>query len=156
MLESGVAHRKCEVPAGKALFFPIVNVLCSPFTGDDPDALLECAAAPPVPRKFEFQMNPLAATIEGEDIGNLEDFYTLSDETFSLGPLPAPNIFDAEPGEVGLGATGGYYLLLPPLDVGEWEIAFAGEIVVLKPNSKPAYYFKTDITYNLTVVDDDD
>ena len=79
----------------------------------------------------------------------------MSDEAFSLGPLPDPNIFGAAPGEVGLGATSGYYILLPPLDVGEWVIAFSGEIVVLKPNGKPAYYFKTDITYNLTVVDDD-
>ncbi len=152
--ESGVAARECDVPAGKALFFPIVNVICSEFTGDDPETLLECAANPTVPPGFEFQMNPLSASIDGQDVGNLEDYYALSEETFTLGPLLKPNIFDAAKNAVGQGATSGYYLLLPPLSVGEHVIAFAGEIVVLDPDGVPVYQFTLDIAYDLTVVTD--
>lgn len=151
--ESGVAERECDVPVGKALFFPIVNVICSEFTGDDDP--LACAENPTVPPGFEFQMNPLSATIDGQEVGNLEEYYVLSDEIFTLGPLLKPNIFNAPKGAVGEGATSGYYLLLPPLAEGKHNITFAGEIVVLDPGGNPVYYFKPDISYHLTVVDDD-
>ena len=152
--ESGVADRECDVPAGKALFFPIVNVLCSEFTGDDPATLLECAENPTVPPDFEFQMNPLSATIDGKNVNSLKKYYALSEETFALGPLPNPNLFGAAPGSQGLGATSGYYLLLAPLSAGEHEITFAGEIVVLDPDKVPVYYFVLNIAYDLTVVND--
>lgn len=149
--ESGVAHRECEVPAGKALFFPVVNVLCSEFTGDDPATLVECAANPTVDPGFEFQMNPLSATIDGSPVRKLEKYYTLTEEPFDLGPLPDPNIFGADPGAEGPGASGGYFLLLPPMSKGEHEITFAGEIVVLDPDGVPVYQFTLDITYDLLV-----
>lgn len=151
--ESGVANRICDVPAGKALFFPVVNVLCSPFTGDDPDALIACAESPPVNKNFTFEMNPLSATIDGKKLGvnKLEDYYTLSEEVFDLGPLPFPNIFNAEDGAVGTGATSGYYLLLPPMEAGEHDIAFSGEIKVLNLRGKAVYHFETNISYELTV-----
>ena len=152
--ESGVADRECDVPAGKALFFPIVNVLCSEFTGDDPATLLECAENPTVPPDFEFQMNPLSATIDGTEVKNLKKYYALSEETFTIGPLPIPNLFGAAKDAVGQGASGGYYLLLPPLSAGEHVIAFAGEIVVLDPGGVPVYHFTLDISYDLTVVND--
>jgi len=145
--ESGVANRECKVPGGKALFFPIVNVMCSPLTGDDPNTLLECAENPTVPEGFEFQMNPLFATIDGQEVGNLEDYYTLSEETFTITLPPPPNIFGT-----WQGATSGYYLLLPPLSKGWHEITFAGEIVVLDPDGEPVYYFITEISYDLKVV----
>ena len=152
--ESADAHRACEVPAGKALFFPIINVICSEFTGDDPATLLECAENPTVPPGFEFQMNPLSATIDGKNVNSLKKYYALSEETFALGPLPNPNLFGAAPGSQGLGATSGYYLLLAPLSAGEHEITFAGEIVVLDPDKVPVYYFVLNIAYDLTVVND--
>lgn len=163
--ESGEADRQCAIPAHKALFFPIVNVLCSPFTGDDPAALLACAENPPVPEGFEFQMNPLSARIDGKKIGNMKKFYTLSEETFVLGPLPGPlpedNIFynpdhpewGAVPGAEAPGATSGYFLLLPPLYPGEHTISFSGEILVLDPDKVPVYEFKLDISYKLEVED---
>jgi hypothetical protein len=152
--ESGEADRVCKVPTGKALFFPVVNVICSPFTGDDPDTLLECPVNPVAAWGLEFEVNPLGATIDGVDVDNLEDYYTLSEEIFTLGPLPEFNIFDAPEGEVGPGSTGGYYLLLPPLSAGEHDITFAGEIKVLDPDGVLLDHFTTNITYDLTVVND--
>ncbi len=159
---SAVANRECEVPLGKALFFPVVNVLCSPLVGDfGPLPLLECPLNPLAVDwpGTDFQVRPVSASIDGVVIENLEDYYTLSEEPFDLGPLPNPNILYnpyhpdwAPPGAEGEGATGGYYLLLPPLSKGEHEIAFVGEIEFFDPDGVPFYYFKTDITYDLTVV----
>jgi hypothetical protein len=160
--ESGVAHRKCKVPEGTALFFPVVNVICSPLVGDfGPLPLLECPLNPLAVDwpGTDFQVRPLSATIDGKPVGKLERYYTLSKEPFNLGPLPDPNILYnpdhpewAPPGAEGEAATGGYYLLLPPLSKGKHEIAFVGEIEFFDPDGVPFYYFKTDITYDLKVV----
>lgn len=160
--ESGVAHRECEIPVGKALFFPVVNVLCSPLVGDfPPPPLLECPLNPVIEYGLDFVVTPVSASIDGKKVGGLKKYYTLSEETFELGPLPDPNIHFNEdhpdwapPGAEAEAATGGYYLLLPPLSEGEHEIAFVGEIELFTPDGISVYYFKTDITYDLTVVND--
>jgi hypothetical protein len=152
--ESGIADRTCEVPTGKALFFPIVNVLCSPFTGDDPDTLIQCASDPPAP-PFKVVLAPVEATIDGVifDQETLENYYTLSKEPFTLGPLPENNIFSAEKDATGPGATGGYYLLLPPLSKGKHDISFIGEIQFFDAEGNYLFtVFHTEISYSLTVV----
>jgi len=164
--DSGVANRECEIPVGKALFFPISNVICSPFTGDDVDTLLECAADPPAP-PFKVVLAPIEATIDGVyfDQEALEEYYTLSEETFTLGPLPGSepedNIFynpdypdrGALPGAVAPGATGGYYLMLPPLSVGEHNIMFIGEIQFFDTDGNYLFtVYHTEISYKLNVV----
>lgn len=162
--DSDTAERECEVPVGKALFFPVVNVLCSPLVGDfGPLPLLKC---PLNPLAYDwpgtdFQVRPLFASIDGVEVENLEDYYTLSQETFHIGPLPDPSLLFSEfhpewapPGAEGDAATGGYYLLLPPLSKGEHDIIFEGEIEFLDPAGDPFWYFYTKATYNLTVVND--
>lgn len=145
--------RICKVPKGKALFFPVVNTICSPLTADpnDPDFLLACAKNPGDVYGFEFQMTPLSATIDGRPVRRLQRFYTLSDEVFHIGPVPYPNLFDVPAETEGDAATSGYYLLLPPLSEGEHEIAFEGEIVV---DFLPEPYVTVDVTYILEVDDD--
>ena len=152
-LAGSEANRECEVPAGKALFFPIINIVCSEWTGDDDP--LGCAESPGVPPGAEFIMNPLSATIDGKPVRKLDRFLVVSQETFDLGPLPDPAIWGAPPGEETQGATRGYYLLLPPLSKGEHVIEFVGEIIVtdseLDPDDDLDYYYLSEISYVLTV-----
>ncbi len=150
------ANRTCEVPAGKALFFPIVNIVCSEWTGDA-DAL-GCAESPGVPPGAEFVMNPLLLKIDGKPVGRLKDFLVLSEETFTLGPVPDPAVWGAPPSEATEGATRGYYVLMLPFSKGEHEIEFVGENIVtdslLDPDDDLDYYYKSEISYKLEVVDD--
>ena len=149
---SGKATRACDVPADKFLFFPIVNIICSPFTWDDPDVLLACAVNPGDVYGFEFDMYPVSASIDGEDIPNLDSYYVVPGEIFDLGPVPDPNIFGADEGAIASAATTGYYLLLPPLPEGKHTIEFIGETAVdYEPDPT-----RFDFTYILFVEGDPD
>jgi hypothetical protein len=146
------ADRICEVPVGKAIFFPIVNIVCSEWTGDDDP--LACAESPGVPPGSEFIMNPLSLKIDGKKVGGLHRFLVVSQETFVIGPTPDPAIWGAPAGETTLGATRGYYVLLAPLSRGMHDIEFAGEILVTDPedpNNPPIYYYAPEISYVLHV-----
>lgn len=152
----GLATRNCTIPAGKALFFPLINIICSPFTGDLPKDLHTCAANPGDVYGFGFDMYPIEATVDGKNIGGLERFYTLPKNVFKLGPLPDPNIFDDPPGAVAPGANSGYYLLLPPLPEGQHEIHFKGGYDLdFDFDGIPDYTSIQDITYNLEVENGD-
>jgi hypothetical protein len=140
------ATRVCDVPADTYLFFPIVNIICSPLANDpdDPDFLLECAVNPGDVYGFDLEMYPVSASVDGVEIPNLYDSYVVPGKTFWLGPVPDPNIFGAEEGAEALAATTGYYLLLPPLPEGKHTLNFVGEIA----GDYPSHY---DITYILFV-----
>ena len=135
---SGTAVRDCTVPAGKALFFPIINVECStleaaPFHGDDEAQLRSCAGG--------FRFDQVFATIDNVVVKNLEP-YLVESPLFSF-TLPPNNVLGVNPG-TGQSVSKGYYLMLPPLSVGQHVIHFGG--------SFPDFPFSLDITYTLTVL----
>jgi hypothetical protein len=116
--------RSITVPAGTALFFPIVNVECSnlepdPFHGDDPASRSSCANG------HIDRTSGLAATIDGRPVSGLDGFRGESPD-FAFGPLPDPNLIGAPAGAVGRSVDVGVYLLLTPLPSGEHTIHFAG------------------------------
>lgn len=140
--------RTCEdpVPVGKALFFPIVNIICSELTGDEGDLEEICDQ---VVNDF-IPVDSLSASIDGNPVENLVDFRTKS-PYFDIAPLPAPNIIHAPAGSEAPAVTDGYYLLLEPLDEGEHDIEFSGKIVA------PDYGIDWTliVRYEFTVGDDD-
>lgn len=136
--ESGTAVRDCTVPAGKALFFPLINVECStvedpPFCGENEEELRACVRA--------FKIDGAFASIDGVPVGNLEG-YSFESPLFDF-DLPENNVLGLAAGP-GQSVSNGYYLMLAPLPVGEHIINFGG--------SYPEFGFSLDITYNLTVV----
>ena len=150
--ESGTAERQCTVPAGKALFFPIINA---------EDATLESGLTGEALREFPTQamdlVTDLEAEIDGVPLEELYDYRAVS-PLFVYGPLPDNNVLQyfgyvAPAGSTSAGATGvepvpsaaadGYYLMLAPLSVGHHTIHFTGTV--------EPYNFTLDITYNLTV-----
>jgi len=117
------------IPAGTALFFPIINYECSvfedpPFHGDDEESLRECANG------HMDDVTELVAEIDGRSVNNLPAYRTES-PLFTWGPLPEDNIFaffgvDAPAGTTSEAIDVGAYLLLAPLSVGDHTIHFRG------------------------------
>jgi hypothetical protein len=137
--------RNVTVPAGKALFFPILN---SEFDNFDPatgkedlgftvDQLRAQAAAGTLDA-----VGNMTATVDGRAIHNLEQYRAIS-PVFSYS-LPANNIAGVPgPVTVHTAVADGYYLLLAPLSVGQHTIHFTGNL--------PHFNFALDVTYHITV-----
>ena len=114
----------CTIPAGTALFFPIVNVECSslepfPFHGDTPQQRQDCAKA------WIDNVTDLAATIDGNAVVNLTRLRTRSGD-FSF-TVPYDNIYGLLPAPAwGFSSGDGYYILLAPLSAGLHRIHVKG------------------------------
>jgi hypothetical protein len=151
---SGTAERTGTIPAGKALFFPILNYeadnLCPPIVPPlDPAGLRALAKSNIAP------INPatgLEADVDGRPIRDLKDFHEKS-PVFSV-TFPDNNVFQFFGCNVPAGTytpfvDEGYYVMLKPLSVGQHTIHFHGDI--------PApVNFSLDITYHITVVGEAD
>ena len=136
--------RTVTVPAGTALFFPIVNYFWvnTPEYGDDPWS----------PAQEEYVRGILAANIDtayglileidGRTVPNVDRLRvsgavgkcTLADDNIFGAPFdPVPHDCVAD----------GYWALLPPLSAGTHTIHFAGGVA--------AAQFSLDVTYRITV-----
>jgi hypothetical protein len=130
------------IPAGTALFFPVLNTECSvaetdPFHGDTETELRACANG------FIDDTSGRFAEIDGVPVKN-RDAYRVQSPLFEYGPLPEDNAFGLPAGTVSPSVDAGYYLLLAPLSVGEHMIHFRGTFDGLE--------FTVDTTYKIKVV----
>jgi hypothetical protein len=122
-LYGGPATVDCTIPAGKMLFFPIVNTECSsleaaPFHGDTPEQRAACAKG-----WIDF-VTDVAVTIDGKPIQNLSPLRTRSGD-FSF-TVPNNNILGVPGPAWGYSSADGYYVLLTPLSAGEHTIHVQG------------------------------
>ena len=142
--DSSSATRTCTVPAGKALFFPIVNTEDS--TLEDPGkTIVELRA---FAESIIEGTADLTAEVDEVSIPNLKENFREQSTVFGF-TLPQDNELNA----VGEGpfaagtyfpaADDGVYLLLAPLPAGPHMLHFHGAF--------PAFEFALDITYNLTI-----
>ena len=134
---SGTAVRDCIVPAGKALFFPLINVECStleadPFHGNNEAELRACAT--------RFHFGDVFGEIDGVAVQNLNRY--LKQSPLFTFTVPPNNVLGVAAG-TGQSVSNGYYLMLAPLAVGEHVIHFGGTFT--------DFAFALDITYNLSV-----
>lgn len=137
-------HRFCSVPAGKALFFPILNGFnANDITQHDSIATLrESVAALP------DSATNLSVTVDGHAIRHLEDKFRIRSNVFSI-TLPDENIFGV-PATVACPPSGtcspavddGYYVMLKPLRVGNHTVHIIGTTMTSN----------VDVTYTLKVV----
>jgi len=145
------SERTCTVPAGKALYFPVVNFQCA-----DAEARLGfCGPAGPVVNEMRAfigdgidQTINLRAEVDGRAIrGDLKTDFRVQSPFFTSF-LPEDN-FLAAIGEAGIGAgqvwvvDDGIYVMLKPLPRGPHTLRFTGTF--------PQYNFTLDFTYYLTV-----
>jgi hypothetical protein len=146
--------RECNIPEGKALFFPLINNFFGASLRDPPDERTEefvrarAACASPV---------ELFAEIDGFEIRRLDRFFT--GESGSQSPffnvqLPPGNIFGVDEAIVPQlvltpSAEQGFYLFVRPLSLGEHIVRWQADGCL-----DPAIV--QDITYNLTIVPAED
>lgn len=132
--------RNCTVPAGTALFFPVLDAECSTAEGNGTtDAELRACA-----KGLMDAATDLRATIDGITVPHLQRFRVQS-PLFQFGPLPAGNLLGLPAGTTSPAVSDGTFLMLAPLSVGAHTIQFSGAVVL------PGFRFTLDITYHLTV-----
>ena len=122
----GGAGVPCTIPAGKAVFVPIVNVECSnvepdPFFGADEEELTECATC----WGDHIVVSSLTMTLDGVPLENLGAYRAVS-PMFSF-DYQAANIFGIAGGpSSGLSVGDGYWIMLGPLSAGQHTLSYFG------------------------------
>jgi hypothetical protein len=148
----GVTARTVTVPAGKALFIPILNTIYLGFPCDDrnlPGCEIDQALeqANDVAGLLSF-ITPsmdgatLACEIDGAAVQNLTAGRVDSSAIYSV-TLGADNVFGYPAGPYHPCVDTGYYLMLAPLSAGSHTIHFAAANA---DNS-----FSLNVTYHMTV-----
>ena len=134
--------RDCTVPAGVALFVPVVAAECStvqppPLFGRDEAELAACAAT-----IIDGASPTLGAVLDGESIPDLER-YRVRSPLFSVA-LPPDNRLGVEPAVAAL-VSDGYWLLLAPLPPGRHVLRLG--VSLREPEGEGG------VTYRLTVTE---
>lgn len=148
--EPGPVFRECTIPAGQALFFPLVNSFFAAFLDD-----------PPEQRTEEFLRGIASCAVPVEATVEIDGFRIPKPERFSTGPdgslsplfnvqLPPGNVFGGGPEDIpelvlSPSAEEGVYLYVFPLSPGEHVVHW--EATGCQPGNVQ------DVTYFLTVVD---
>lgn len=111
--------RKCDIPAGKHLFFPIINLVVATYPDEEQTCQAAKVKATAAAQGFQF----IRAFINGTKVDYPERYRVGSKECFNLlGRVPAK--FQAPSMEPS--ATDGYWLMLKPLPSGSHTIQFSG------------------------------
>lgn len=144
----GSVVRACEVPAGKALFFPLINTIYVAFLNDDPEKRTEEYV-----REEGSCTDPvqISVYIDGVKVPNPTRFSTgaggSQSPIFNV-QLPPGNLFGADESAIpelvlSPSAEQGYYLFVQPLPPGTHTIQWQASGCSLENVQ--------DVTYNLTV-----
>ncbi len=112
-------NRTCTVPAGKILFFPLVNY----FEAAEGSEQEERGRA----KGYIDGVSVLECTVDGIPLQNLLDYRAQSPEGGFVLSVPPNSLFTeygASPGDYAPAVSDGYWIMLPPLSVGMHEINF--------------------------------
>jgi hypothetical protein len=141
--QGGPAERRCVVPEGMAIFFPIINGYAS--YAENPLVKSESELRALGKSSFD-QVRVAEATVDGVKLENLEN-HRMQSPLFNF-TYPENNIAGVPPGPSQAVAEG-YWVMLHPLAAGEHTIHFRGGIV--DPTVTGAINFVTDVIYHLTI-----
>lgn len=146
--DSGKVTRKIVVPAGKYLYFPLVNGECSnvenpPFAGGEVEETLRSCAV-------KFPKTELFCTIDGVPVPGLTGNRVVS-PLFSF-EAPAVNFLGVPGPTNGVAVDEGYYAMLEPLKPGQHLLQFGGTFGYSDPDPSKSFTFRQDITYEITVL----
>jgi hypothetical protein len=139
----GSAERECTVPAGKPLFFPIINTIFAATEPEETEEELRAGANADID-----DVTVLEVSVDGVPLQDLSRRYRAESPAFVL-HLPEGAILDQLSGLSGdlfPAVADGYWILLAPLSVGEHVIHFRGA-----KGDPEAPDFETEVTYYLTV-----
>jgi len=136
----GESKYSCTIPAGYALMFPISTGEC---TSDEakssiPADMMKCATEGDKYLTFDV-------TVDGVRLNGLDQNYARS-KVFNM-TVPEDNFLDLKPG-IWEAVTGGYFVFLKPLSVGNHEVSISARVT--NPVD-PSYNFNYHTQYILTV-----
>ncbi|MGB5091302.1 MAG: hypothetical protein WBN72_10205 [Nitrososphaeraceae archaeon] len=143
-IESASNPRICEVPAGKAIFIPVItgemdNIEKRNLT--DTEIIKQALAC-------DNYSNNRRAEVDGVSVNGLNDpvtYRTNSSHLFNS-TMVDNNIYNLKPG-TGRGFADGWFLFIKPLPIGEHKIHVAGAINAPDPNCNS----NGDVTWNIRV-----
>jgi hypothetical protein len=141
-IETTGASRSCEIPSGKALFFPLVNATFINEPGDcDRPAGAGCTVAEKRQRVADFvDRCTVSSTLDGVQQGMVRAQSPTFDVT--VGPTDVYGIPEGTRDSAAV--SDGFWILLDPLSPGEHQLQFEG--LCTPPDS-----FAFQVTYDLTV-----
>ena len=143
----GSATRDCTVPAGKALFFPIVVTMWGA-------GVFDCEpTVPGVPCNLAALRGIAAASVDSVTLEASIDHKRLKDLTnqrvqapaYTI-TYPADNVYGLPAGIYAPNVADGYWIMIPPLSAGKHSIHFKGEIT-----GGVFAGFVVEVTYHLTI-----
>jgi hypothetical protein len=138
----GSAERTCEIPAGKAILFPLLVTECNFL--ENPELNTESELRTCAKQGQEGGSRTLSAAVDGTELKDLEK-YRVESKIFDL-TLPENNVFSAPPGNTKA-VSDGYWVFLKPLPNGNHEIDFSASL--LDPSGVNNY--NTQVKYHLVV-----
>lgn len=117
---SSKVHRVCTIPPGRALFFPVINMVYLPRQGDPTFNCERAKAAAAINNETTLD---LFAELDGVPIEQVKRHRVSSEKCFNVfARVPsAKRPYKAYPS-----ATDGYWLLIKPLDKGRHVLKFGG------------------------------
>ena len=107
--------RTCTVPAGKYLFFPLINYVVFP---DGSGLTLTCEMARSYAARSTNDVSSLVLEVDGKIFKDLKVHRQASRECFDLAELDGGGLAPA--------AANGYYIMLRPLSPGTHTLNFGG------------------------------
>lgn len=145
---SAPAERTLTVPAGKSLFFPVINLAY--FLTDATDTVEGSRELINLIMDYIVH-DETFVEIDGQSVADLERYRTDS-PLFDVGPLPENNLLGVDAGTVIPTVDDGIYLLLSPLTPGEHTIRFGGRVFVpAGVLGEDPWENIQDVTYHITV-----
>ena len=116
--------RYCEIPDGKHLFFPVINMLYIPSPETLKRGSITCQSAMVAAAANNDNLEYIEVVIDGETYTDPEALRVRPNECFdAAGGIPgkdgSPKVFPS--------ATDGYWIMLAPLSPGDHEIRFGAK-----------------------------
>jgi hypothetical protein len=156
-------NRNCTIPAGKAIFFPILEKEDS--LAEDSDLKTESELLKRS-RDATNRLIHMEATIDGQNVEHLEN-YRVQSEAFNL-TFPEDNVYNVQPG-LTRSICDGYWIFIKPLQIGKHDIYFLGETSLCEAHTltqlrngevhRPIWQhinekltFKLEVSYDLTII----
>jgi hypothetical protein len=136
----GREERTCTIPAGKAIFIPLLVGECEYSTTEikSDDDLRRCAST-------GNEYGVIEATVDGVKLKNLEQYRTQSG-FFNI-TIAEGNIYESPHGTFR-GFADGFFVFLEPLPTGKHDVNLKAS--VLNP-IEPSYNYNADWTYHLII-----
>jgi hypothetical protein len=152
---SGPATRKCTIPEGTALFFPLVNlsdINTNPPPTAQPVRELRAEIAGCIDHAYNLSVEIDGVVIPAKE---LLDHARVRSTPFAvvLPPAGLPTIPPTPPGIYSPAVSDGYYVMLRPLSVGTHTLHFTGVSpgCTYSQTGFVAPGVSVDVTYNLTI-----